>query len=181
MSVFMSQGPSDLRDRSILFPSSKRVTACSSKAKPKDVVRGFETGGNDYLKKPFSIEELLVRMKVLLNDKRLLPKGPPTPKTFRLGRYTLDIKKRRLSLDRKEHTQLTTREADLLQLFCLNQNELLRKETILLQIWEDDAFLNSRSMDVFISRLRKYLNRDPDVEIVNQRGVGYRLVVHGRE
>lgn len=158
------------RDTPILF--------LTSKAKPGDVVRGFEAGGNDYLKKPFGIEELLVRMRVLLSDKRLLPKDPPAPNTFRLGRYTLDVKRRRLTFDRSAHTHLTTRETDLLQLFCLNKNELLRKETILLQIWEDDAFLNSRSMDVFISRLRKYLSRDPDVEIVNQRGVGYRLMVH---
>lgn len=150
----------------------------TSKSRPKDVVRGFEAGGNDYLKKPFGIEELLVRMKVLLSDQRLLPNGPTSPDTFRLGRYTLDIKKRRLSFDGQSSIHLTVREAELLQLFCRNQNELLRKETILLQIWEDDAFLNSRSLDVFISRLRKYLRRDPNVEIVNHRGVGYRLVVH---
>lgn len=151
----------------------------TSKARPKDVVRGFEAGGNDYLKKPFGIEELLVRMKVLLSDKRLLLSDPSEPDTYAIGRYVLDVKKRYLILDGRSKTRLTVREAELLQLFCQNMDELLRKETILLQIWEDDAFLNSRSMDVFISRLRKYLGRDPDVEIVNHRGVGYRLVVHG--
>jgi DNA-binding response OmpR family regulator len=151
----------------------------TSKARPKDVVRGFEAGGNDYLKKPFGIEELLVRMKVLLSDRRLLLSEPVPANTYRLGQYTLDVKKRELTYRQQAPTRLTVREADLLRLFCQNRDELLRKETILLQIWEDDAFLNSRSLDVFVSRLRKYLRRDPHVEIVNHRGVGYRLVIHG--
>lgn len=150
----------------------------TSKSRPKDVVRGFEAGGNDYLKKPFGLEELLVRMRVLLSDTRLLPAGLPAADTFALGRYQLQAGKRQLLLDGKEVIQLTVREAELLQLFCQNRSELLTKETILLQIWEDDTFLNSRSLDVFISRLRKYLRRDPRVEIVNRRGVGYKLVVH---
>ncbi|PHN01595.1 response regulator transcription factor [Flavilitoribacter nigricans] len=150
----------------------------TSRARPKDVVRGFEAGGNDYLKKPFGIEELLVRMKVLLSDKRLLSAGPPPADTHTIGRYELDVKKRQLVCRGQAPTQLTVREAELLQLFCQNRDELLRKETILLQIWEDDAFLNSRSLDVFISRLRRYLRHDPNVEIVNHRGLGYRLVVH---
>ena len=151
----------------------------TSKARPRDVVRGFEAGGNDYLKKPFGLEELLIRMKVLLSDKRLLHNGPTLPDTYSIGRYTLDVMKRRLVFSGRSTDQLTIREAELLQLFCQNQNELLRKENILLQIWEDDAFLNSRSLDVFISRLRSYLKNDPNVEIVNHRGLGYRLVVHG--
>lgn len=151
----------------------------TSKARPKDVVRGFEAGGNDYLKKPFGIEELLIRMKVLLSDNRLLSSTPATPDTYRIGRYKLNIKKRQLTFEGQLPAQLTVREAELLQLFCQNRDELLRKDTILLQIWEDDAFLNSRSMDVFISRLRGYLKRDPNVEIINHRGVGYRLAIHG--
>lgn len=159
------------RDTPILF--------LTSKARPRDVVRGFEAGGNDYLKKPFGLEELLIRMRVLLSDKRLLHNGPTLPDTYSIGRYTLEVRKRQLLFPGQSTDQLTVREAELLQLFCQNQNELLRKENILLQIWEDDAFLNSRSLDVFISRLRNYLKGDPNVEIVNHRGMGYRLVVHG--
>lgn len=150
----------------------------TSKARPKDVVLGFEAGGNDYLKKPFGIEELLIRMKVLLSDKRLLSNEVPELTICCIGRYTLDVKKRSLTFEGQTLTQLTVREAELLELFCRNQDELLRKETILLRIWEDDAFLNSRSLDVFISRLRRHLRQDPNVEIVNHRGLGYRLVVH---
>lgn len=149
----------------------------SAKVQSKDVIRGFESGGNDYLRKPFSMEELLIRMKVLLSTSGLLDEvGEPQATFFQFGDFQFDCK--RLELKFNETTKkLTSKEADLLQLFCENKNQLLTKKAILHAIWGDDSFFNSRTMDVFISRLRKYLSYDPDIAIINVRGVGYKLLV----
>lgn len=152
----------------------------TAKVQVKDVVKGFESGGNDYIRKPFSIEELLVRMSVLLNDSRLLEQSKEDKETwFELGQYSFDSQKLELYLAGLTQ-KLTFREAALLKLFCENENQLLTKKSILLKIWEDDSFFNSRSLDVFISRLRKYLKQDSTVSIINIRGVGYQLMIHSR-
>lgn len=150
----------------------------TAKVQVKDVVKGFESGGNDYLRKPFSIEELLIRLKVLLNQSRLLDHAKEVKETwFELGEYSFDSKK--LELYHLGVSQkLTFMEAALLQLFCENQDHLLTKKSILLKIWQDDSFFNSRSLDVFISRLRKYLKQDNSISIINIRGVGYKLMIH---
>lgn len=150
----------------------------TAKVQVADVVTGFESGGNDYIRKPFSIEELLVRIEVLMNDNRLLEQTPVNKETrFEIGNYSFDSRKSELY-----HTgtvqKLTFREAALLRLFCENVEELLTKESILLKIWGDDSFFNSRSLDVFISRLRKYLKKDSAISIINIRGVGYKLMIH---
>ena len=150
----------------------------TAKVQTKDVIKGFESGGNDYIRKPFSIEELLVRIKVMLNENRLLEqKKPKAADTFELGDYHFDSRKFELFYAGSSK-KLTSRESDLLKLFCQNIDETLNKKTLLLKVWQDDSFINSRSLDVFVSRLRKYLRQDPRVQIINIRGVGYKLMVH---
>jgi DNA-binding response OmpR family regulator len=148
----------------------------TAKSKAKDVVAGFKAGGNDYLKKPFGIEELVVRIQVLLNDQRLLIDRSEAQHQYQIGQYSFDSHHQSLQLEESVQ-QLTGRESALLQLFCQHQNQLLPKKSILLEIWGDDSFFNSRSMDVFISKLRKHLSEDPAVQIINVRGAGYKLVV----
>lgn len=149
----------------------------TSKSKVQDVVTGFEAGGNDYLRKPFSIEELLIRIKVLLNDQRLLPFLESTEQTaWQLGQYHFDSNRQTLILG-AQTIVLTGRESSLLSLFCQHQNRLLEKSSILLKIWGDDSFFNSRSMDVYISKLRKHLKKDASIKIINIRGAGYKLVI----
>lgn len=149
----------------------------TAKIKPSDVVQGFEAGGNDYLRKPFAMEELLIRMRALLNKERLAEIPSITDQVvFKIGQYSFNTKRLTLTAADASARKLTTREAELLKLLCENRNHLLTKSSILLKVWGDDSFFNSRSMDVFISRLRKYLVDDPTLSIVNLRGVGYKLV-----
>ncbi|MCB0637286.1 MAG: response regulator transcription factor [Lewinella sp.] len=160
-----------------LHDQSTPILFLTSKARPKDVVQGFEAGGNDYLKKPFGLEELLIRVRVLLSNGRLLHHRP-APDHHEFGQLTFVPNRRQLIPSHGDPIQLTLREADLLQFLCRQEGRVVPKEDILQAIWGDDSFLNSRSLDVFISRLRKYLQAEPLVEIVNQRGIGYMLVVH---
>ncbi|MEM6343216.1 MAG: response regulator transcription factor [Bacteroidota bacterium] len=149
----------------------------TAKIKATDVVKGFQAGGNDYIRKPFAMAELLVRIQALLQQDRLLDQPALTEETrFELGRFTFDSKRMRLVDKAGKLQKLTTREAELLQLLCQNRNHLVTKSSILLKVWGDDSFFNSRSLDVFISRLRKYLKAEPSVNLVNLRGVGYKLV-----
>ncbi|MEL6536196.1 MAG: response regulator transcription factor [Bacteroidota bacterium] len=157
------------RDTPILF--------LTAKAKGTDVVEGFEAGGNDYVRKPFSMEELMVRMRVLLSQKRLLPQESKEEESeFVLGSYRFFVHKLMLQQGKKKQ-QLTAREAELLRLFCQNFNQVVTKESILLALWGDDSYFNSRSLDVFISRLRKYLSGDDQVTLINLRGIGYKLAL----
>jgi len=152
----------------------------TAKIKASDVVQGFKSGGNDYLRKPFAMDELLIRMQALLSLDRLVD----TPETdthhiFDLGKYQFDSKRLTIQQHNGETKKLTLREAELLKLLCQNKNKILTKTSILMHVWGDDSFFNSRSMDVFISRLRKYLKDDPTISLINKRGVGYKLVTDG--
>jgi DNA-binding response OmpR family regulator len=148
----------------IMFLTARSQTA--------DVVKGFELGGNDYLKKPFSLDELVVRIEALLR-----PRNAPnfSSEVFRIGRYAFDPAKQKLSLEGKE-ASLSHREAELLRRLYQLRNQVLEKNTVLLELWGDDSFFNGRSLDVFITRLRRYLKDDPQVQIVNIRGIGYKLI-----
>ncbi|RKR81266.1 DNA-binding response OmpR family regulator [Mucilaginibacter gracilis] len=161
---------------------SDRVTPIiflTARSQPKDVVMGFETGGNDYLKKPFSVEELIVRIKVLLSKDRLLS-NPKTIKrdkneTIAIGSFVFKPNRNIIEQGMSTH-QLTARESEVLKILCEHQQETLTRQKLLTELWGDDNFFNARSLDVFITKLRKHLKADPSVQIINIRGVGYKLV-----
>ena len=148
----------------------------TAKSMKEDKIEGFSIGGDDYITKPFSIEELLMRIQAVL--KRCRPQASPAGdgNTFGIGRYLFDYRNQLLALDDRER-RLTSREAELLKLLCDNRNTVLRRETALTHVWGDDNYFNGRSMDVYITKLRKYLRDDPQVEIVTVHGTGFKMLV----
>ncbi|OMP31490.1 response regulator transcription factor [Mangrovimonas sp. DI 80] len=144
----------------------------TAKSQTQDVVEGFSIGGNDYLKKPFSMEELIVRIHNLLNRSKL----QKASKTFQLGKFTFDFPKQTLQFLDENSIQLTHREAHLLFHLIQNKNKVLDRSVILNKLWGNDDFFSARSMDVFITKLRKKLKEDTDIQILNVRGFGYKLI-----
>ena len=149
----------------IIFLTAKSQTA--------DVVEGFSIGGNDYLKKPFSMEELIVRIHNLVHRTKI----QKTSNLLEIGHYTFDFPKQTLQFKDDVTTRLTHREAHLLFHLIKNKNKVLDRSLILNKLWGTDDFFSARSMDVFISKLRKKLANDPSIEIINVRGFGYKLTV----
>ena len=140
-----------------------------------DLVTGFHLGGNDYLKKPFDMEELIVRIQALLNRPIVMEKEKQ-PEIFSIGQYTFNYLRQTLQIsDQTEN--ISHREAEILRLLCLHMNDVLHRKPVLLELWGDDSFFNARSMDVFMTKLRKKLKADPSVQIVNIRGIGYKLII----
>ncbi len=148
----------------------------TAKSMQEDKIRGFEIGGDDYLTKPFSMEELLVRMKAIM--RRVSEGGTSDPKLafYKLGRLTFDYNRQILTGGAAE-IKLTSKEAELLKLLCENANEVLDRSIALNRIWQDDSYFNARSMDVYITKLRKYLKEEPAVELLNVHGIGFKLVL----
>ena len=143
----------------------------TAKSQTQDVVEGFSLGGNDYLKKPFSIEELIVRIENLLKIRK-----EEASAAVNIGDFVFQFKKQTLSYKNQDPVNLTHREAHLLFHLYNNKNNVLDRSIILKKLWNNDDFFNARSMDVFISRLRKKLRRDERIQIINVRGFGYKLV-----
>ncbi|WP_438977510.1 response regulator transcription factor [Polaribacter sp.] len=143
----------------------------TAKSQTSDVLEGFHKGGNDYLKKPFSIEELIVRIKALLD--RIEIKS--NVEHITIGKYIFNLTKQTLEIDNNLE-QLTHREAELLFYLFEKKNEILDRSFILNKLWGNDDFFNARSMDVFISKLRKKLKKDETIQILNVRGFGYKLI-----
>lgn len=143
----------------------------TAKSQTEDVVEGFSIGGNDYLKKPFSMEELIVRINALLKRGKNELNTEPIP----IGKFIFNLKKQTLQINDKVET-LTHREAHLLYHLIKNKNQVLERSFILKKLWGDDDFFNARSMDVFITKLRKKLKEDSAIQIINVRGYGYKLI-----
>ncbi len=139
-----------------------------------DILEGFKLGADDYLTKPFSMDELVYRMEAIL--RRVKVKQQRNVTRYRLGQFTYDTQRQVLYLGDKQ-TKLTTKEGELLTMLCVHANEILEREVALKTIWIDDNYFNARSMDVYITKLRKHLKEDPTVEINNVHGKGYRLIV----
>lgn len=144
----------------------------TSKGQSEDVVKGFGIGGNDYVRKPFSMEELIVRIKAQLDKQRV---GQSQSDWITLGNYKFHPNRQLLRLGETE-TSLTARESQLLQMLLQNANEITDRTLILNQIWGADDFFTARSMDVFITKLRKKLQGDAGIQILNVRGYGFKLV-----
>jgi len=145
----------------------------SAKAMQEDKLHGFEVGADDYMTKPFSMEELLVRIKAIL---RRSATAATEKSVFRFGNFNFDYNRQLLEI-KGEQQKLTSKEAELLKLLCENMNNVLDRTVALNKIWFDDSYFNARSMDVYITKLRKYLKEDPTVELINVHGVGFKLVV----
>lgn len=141
----------------------------------EDVLEGFKMGADDYITKPFSMEELILRIEAILR-RTSQESQSNAQQVFTLGKFTFDTRKQILS-DGDETVKLTTKESDLLKLLCQNANKVLERNYALKSIWIDDNYFNARSMDVYITKLRKHLKDEPSVEIINVHGKGYKLIV----
>ncbi|PTN08781.1 response regulator transcription factor [Mangrovibacterium marinum] len=152
----------------------------SAKNLKEDVLEGFRTGADDYITKPFSMEELIFRIEAILRrtSQDSNKAGGSDQSLFKLGRFTFDPRKQVLTNEEKEEqVKLTTKESELLRLLCNNANNVLERNFALKTIWIDDNYFNARSMDVYITKLRKHLKEEPAVEIINVHGKGYKLIV----
>ena len=143
----------------------------TAKSQTQDVIEGFTTGGNDYLKKPFSMEELIVRIENLLRAKS----NATEQSEISIGDYLFNFKRQTLQFRDEEALSLTNREAHLLFHLNNNKNNILDRSVILKKLWNNDDFFSARSMDVFITKLRKKLKKDENIKIINVRGYGYKL------
>ena len=149
----------------------------TAKTLQEDKLKGFEIGADDYITKPFSMEELLLRMHAILRRTDETTKPVGAENIYTIGIFTFDYNRQTLISKNKEH-KLTSKEAGLLRLLCTHANEVLDRPTALNEIWNDDSYFNARSMDVYIVKLRKYLKGDPRVELLNVHGVGFKLVMN---
>ena len=157
-------------DVPIIFLTAKQLK--------EDILEGFKIGADDYITKPFSMEELVFRVEAIL--RRVRGKKNKESSVYRVGNFTFDTQKQLLTIGEKQ-TKLTTKENELLALLCSHANEILQRDFALKTIWIDDNYFNARSMDVYITKLRKHLKDDPQIEIINIHGKGYKLIIPDEE
>ncbi|RZK49496.1 MAG: response regulator transcription factor [Pedobacter sp.] len=154
------------------------IIFATAKTMIEDKALAYDIGADDYITKPFRIEELLLRINAIF---KRMAKGSqdaePQQNQFEIGQYTFDFTSQMINF-KGQSQKLSTKEAELLRLLCLKMNTVLTREEALIAIWHDDNYFNGRSMDVFLSKLRKYLKEDPKVEILNVHGKGYKLIVN---
>ncbi|MCH7785499.1 MAG: response regulator transcription factor [Bacteroidetes bacterium] len=149
----------------------------TAKALKEDVLKGYKVGADDYLNKPFDSEVLLMKIKAIIQRKSTDSLADSKEFEFKIGNFFLNSKLRFLSYKKENPVKLSPKENDLLRLLSLHKNDLMPRELALTKIWRDDNYFTSRSMDVYIAKLRKYLSKDDGVEIINIHGEGFRLVV----
>jgi DNA-binding response OmpR family regulator len=160
----------EIRDKDAQVP----IIFLSAKSQTSDVVNGFKTGANDYIRKPFSIEELIVRIENVLKHKNAAP--TEELEEVKIGEYTFNTKRQTL-IHSEEQRKLSYRESELLKLLYENRDKIVERSEILTLLWGSDSFFNSRNLDVYITKLRGYLKYDPAIEIITIKGIGYRFVM----
>ncbi len=147
----------------------------TAKSMKEDTLQGFSLGADDYITKPFSMEELLMRITAILRRSDNNQFEPDDPRVFSIGEFVFDYDRQLLKIE-DEETKLTTKENELLHLLCINKNGVLERNYALNAIWGDDNYFNGRSMDVYIAKLRKHLRNDGHIEIINIHGKGFKLL-----
>jgi DNA-binding response OmpR family regulator len=160
----------EIREKNTEVP----IIFLSAKSSTHDVVNGFKTGANDYIRKPFSMEELIVRIENVLKIK---PAASANDGDLALGGYLFNPRRQTLNHP-AEQKKLSYRECELLKLLYLNKNQIVERRDILNLLWGSDSFFNSRNLDVYITKLRNYLKLDPSIEIITIKGVGYRFIMN---
>lgn len=164
----------EIRQISVDMP----IIFLTAKTLKEDILEGFKIGADDYITKPFSMEELVFRIEAIL--RRVKGKKNKESTLYHIGEFTFDTQKQLLTIGEKS-TKLTTKENELLALLCAHTNEILQRDYALKTIWIDDNYFNARSMDVYITKLRKHLKDDPQIEIINIHGKGYKLIAPEEE
>lgn len=147
----------------------------TAKSMQDDMLKGFQVGADDYITKPFSMEVLLMRMNAILRRTSSGEKSGQKSGAYRIGQFIFDHQRQVLTYNDNEQ-KLTAKEADLLNLLCEHANDVLDRSVALKEIWRDDSYFNARSMDVYITKLRKFLKDDPEVELLNVHGIGFKLI-----
>jgi DNA-binding response OmpR family regulator len=159
----------EIREKDLQVP----IIFLSAKSQTNDVVNGFKTGANDYIRKPFSIEELIVRIENVLKTKS---PSPEETEEAKIGEYTFNTRRQTLHHP-SEQRKLSYRESELLKLLYENRDKIVERSEILILLWGSDSFFNSRNLDVYITKLRGYLKLDPTIEIITIKGIGYRFIM----
>lgn len=147
----------------------------TAKSMQDDILRGFQMGADDYITKPFNMEVLMSRMNAIIRRTILPEKSAKSENLYKIGDFTFDNVRQVLTKNDIEH-KLTSKESELLKLLCENPNEVLDRRIALKEIWRDDSYFNARSMDVYVTKLRKLVREDPTIELLNVHGTGFKLV-----